>query len=770
MPSHRHVLLPLLALALALGACKGPGRVAPNPAAPSALAAVQADGLTGVVTAPAGIVSQGAGNIVSQGAGNIVSQGAGNIVSQGAGNYRLQAAPAQQPVAGLKVRVLDAAGKPVNGLETTTDAAGRYSFPHGVPARGVRVVVEVGGHGQLEAIAPKGRTSPQADIDLASTLSSVYIVARYVATQADPLATLDRLTPDAARATVGKATSALAGAGVQLPTTLDGPHVAAAVERLRQQDAAFDRQLEDVRKLLVVGASSVAATDGPALQAVVTPQGLAVDARGVVYFTDKNVVRKLTPDGRVATIAGSGEYGDADGKGTAAAFSNPGPLVVDGQGNLVLIDFSNGKLRKVTPEGTVSTLVPAGAFDLMSGLAIDGAGTIYVAESRPPRIQKVTPDGKVALVADGFTQPGALVADGAGKLYLLDGADRIQVVAPDGIKSTIKLSQPIESATAVALDGAGGLYVNGPDQVYRVGLDGQVASFAKGPAGGVLGSLAADAHGTVYLGDPFTNVIARVGTDGRLQPVAGTGLQAANGTGTNALFADIWAVAWGPQALYVFDDRAHRVSKVGADGSATAIPGSDLDGVVDITVTPDGQLYLADVNKHAVRRLTPDGKLVDVAGGFAGPGAIATDAKGLLYVHDNGKVVTVSADGTVKPLGTSGVVATPADVHLAVAPDGTVFISDGAAKVVRKLAPGATAATPLSTTFEYPQGIAVDARGNAYVTDVGARKLYKLAPDGTATTLALPMPADAPLGVPVAVNATTLTICSDKQVFNLPLP
>jgi DNA-binding beta-propeller fold protein YncE len=78
---------------------------------------------------------------------------------------------------------------------------------------------------------------------------------------------------------------------------------------------------------------------------------LAVDASGVLYVSDTNnhLIRKITPEGVVSTIAGTGAIGAANGTGTLASFNNPGYIAVDGSGNLWVTDSDNHRIRKITP-------------------------------------------------------------------------------------------------------------------------------------------------------------------------------------------------------------------------------------------------------------------------------------------------------------------------------------------------------------------------------------------------------------------------------------
>jgi hypothetical protein len=284
------------------------------------------------------------------------------------------------------------------------------------------------------------------------------------------------------------------------------------------------------------GQTAFSGDGGPALQAALSaPQDEALDAAGNLYIADgdNHRVRKVSPDGTITTVAGTGRMGVSGDGGPAlqAALTFPNGLTVGPGGELFISDGSNGRVRKVSPDGIITTVAgggqpadklgdggPATAARLQwpAQLAVDAAGSLFIAEWFGRRIRKVDAAGIITTVAGGglpsadrgdgapataasFKSPNGVAVDHLGNIYIADFLDRrIRKVSPGGIITTV-------AGGGQPADGVG---------------DGGPATEAhlEGPS-----HLTVDSGGNLFIADNPGERIRKVTPEGMISTVAGNG-------------------------------------------------------------------------------------------------------------------------------------------------------------------------------------------------------------------------------------------------------
>ncbi|HEY4246910.1 MAG TPA: immunoglobulin domain-containing protein, partial [Lacunisphaera sp.] len=311
--------------------------------------------------------------------------------------------------------------------------------------------------------------------------------------------------------------------------------------------------------------------DGPA-GSLGFPSGPSVDnSSGNVYFSDHNTnsIRFVAPNGSVATLAGETDDGVNDGAGSVARFNRPSGLAVDGAGNVYVADYGSSTIRKVAPDGAVTTLAGAAfqtgsadgqgtsaRFKNPQGVAIDSVGNVYVADTANQIVRKISPVGDVTTLAglagqsgyvDGtgtaarFTAPAGVAVDTSGNVYVCDsGNQTIRRITSTGIVSTYagvpgpgnqtRVDGPAASAKftapeTVAVDGAGNLWITegtisstgalrkitASGVVSTVSLDGYTLSYPINPAATV------DGAGNVFL--ILHDAVVKIDSSGAVNPL-----------------------------------------------------------------------------------------------------------------------------------------------------------------------------------------------------------------------------------------------------------
>ena len=321
----------------------------------------------------------------------------------------------------------------------------------------------------------------------------------------------------------------------------------------------------------------------------------------------------------VTTLAGSGTQGSTDGAGTAASFNGQWGCAMGANGNLYVADTYNNKIRKIAFDGTVTTIAGTGVqgnqdgaaaiatFSLPYGITVDKNDNIYVSEIGTDNIRKIAPDGTVSTFAgsptgqtgslDGadtsatFNDPLGLATDADGNIYVSDAANnKIRKITPGRIVTTIAgtgssgaangtaLSATFNTPLSIAVDGAKNLFVTEKSNydIRKIAADGSVTTVAgTGQPGSADGAgtsasfnfpvgIVADLSGNLYVTDNAFGTVRIITPAGFVATLAGNGNSASvDGIGLGAGFDNPLGMAIDSGGnLYVMDNASNKVRKV----------------------------------------------------------------------------------------------------------------------------------------------------------------------------------------------------------------
>ncbi|MEA5140589.1 NHL domain-containing protein [Arcicella rigui] len=493
------------------------------------------------------------------------------------------------------------------------------------------------------------------------------------------------------------------------------------------------------------------------------PAGVVVGLGGNLYVADKNnhVIRKIAPDGTVSTFAGNGTAAYIDGKGTAASFSNPEELTIDAIGNLYVADFYSHTIRKITPDGTVSTLAGNGTYGYINGIgkdarfsnpasiAIDNKGYLFIGDSNGARkvstvgYTTITPDLPAGLIFDestGNITGIPLLAKTATNYnitaYNVGGSSTTTFnIATTGTiptqTSTVKApaiqyqspkTYPIGTAiTPLQQTNTGGAITK--DFYGRTDIYYKYVRARKGIAIDSVRKL------TYYIDE---HNIQKISSAKVVSTLAGNGTRGnADGQGTEASFNLPEGLAIDMNGnLYVADAENNRIRKITPAGVVTTLAGNGTAGKQDgiassasfkfpsgVVVDRFGNVYVADQRNHAIRKISPTGIVTTLAGGEEG----FADGKGTLAKFSN--PVKLAIDGNLNVL----VVDKGNHSIRKITPDGTVSTLAGNGYA------GTDNGTGVTARFYNPDDIAIDALGNLYITESSNHVIRKVTPTGVVT-------------------------------------
>jgi sugar lactone lactonase YvrE len=510
----------------------------------------------------------------------------------------------------------------------------------------------------------------------------------------------------------------------------------------------------------------------------------------------------------VAGNGSGGYYGDQM-KATDASVFEPTGVLLDPAGNIFIADQYNHRVRKVDTSGTISTYAgslaggriegvqvplgdglpaPLARLYFPTSLLLDGAGNLYITDTWDHRVRKVDPNGFISTVAGSGT--AAYGGDGGP-------ATAAMLDYPEGVAihpATHELYFSDTDNHRVRRIDAGG-------DIHTVAGNGSTTFYGDGgPAAGASlyypSSVASVPDGTLLISDVWNQRIRAIRSDGTITTIAGNGESGFAGDGGPASSAsfnypnDIARDTAGN--LYVADTLNNRVRKIDTTGKVSTVAGSGLGGYdgddqpaveaslkqpFGVAVDAAGNLFIADTGNNRIREVTPDGTITTVAGrsgaaspptaiGDGGPAAsaylvkpydVVVDPSGNLLIADSGNLRVRAVDmtsGIISTFAGNGQVGSfPSDgtkqatdarlsrPYALLCAGGQVYIADaGAERVYRvsaagfifRVAGGGTGfgdgGPAIAAGLHGPSGLAMGADGTIYIADALAHRVRAVAP------------------------------------------
>ncbi|MGH2607634.1 MAG: hypothetical protein ACRDHF_00980 [Tepidiformaceae bacterium] len=284
--------------------------------------------------------------------------------------------------------------------------------------------------------------------------------------------------------------------------------------------------------------------DGPAASARFDgPTGVAIGPDGTLYVADfeNRKIRKISPTGTVTTLAGSGETGLQDGVGTSAQFAGPVGIAVDEQGVVYVTDSPSHRIRRITPEGTVVTVAGSGPAGIAEGGFKDGPA--LEAQFKQPAGLALQPDGSLVIADTANNRLRLLTLDGEVRTLAGDGT---AFASTDGPVDRAKLWFPV--GVAIGQDGAVFFTEHGSNSVRKL-AEGFVTTVVSSsgpftyegqPTGATLGfpaGIVVLSDGTVIVSNTQLHEVIAITPDGGITRLAGgAGAGAEDGSGDAARF------------------------------------------------------------------------------------------------------------------------------------------------------------------------------------------------------------------------------------------
>ncbi len=572
------------------------------------------------------------------------------------------------------------------------------------------------------------------------------------------------------------------------------------------------------------------------------PYGVSVDSAGNIYISDfyNNRIRKVDAATKIiTTVAGNGSSGFSGDGGDAknASLSYPYGVSVDSAGNIYISDLYNNRIRKVDAVTKIITTVAGnGSYGFSGdggdarnaslyypyGVSVDSAGNIYISDFYNSRIRKVDAATKIITTVAGngsygfsgdggdsrnagLYYPYGVSVDSAGNIYIADyGNNRVRKV---------------DAATKIITTVAG----NGSYGYRGDGGDARNASLYY-PYG-----VSVDSAGNIYISDFYNNRIRKVDAATKIiTTVAGNGSPGYSGDGGDAKNGSL-SYPYGVSVdsagnIYISDFYNSRIRMVDAATKIiTTVAGNGSYGYsgdggdakdaslyypYGVSVDSAGNIYIADLYNHRIRKVDAATKIITTVAGNGSPGysgdggdakngslsypyGVSVDSAGNIYISDfyNSRIrkvdaatkiiTTVAGNGSSGYSGDYGYAKDASLYSYGVSVDsaGNIYIADYVHNRIRKV----DASTKIITTVAgngipgysgdggdaknaslyYPQGVSIDSAGNVYIADTNNKRIRKVLPVSAVTTV---QSADTPVVLGPLASMTFDSIISGGVV------
>ncbi len=497
------------------------------------------------------------------------------------------------------------------------------------------------------------------------------------------------------------------------------------------------------------------------------PYGVVLDSNNNLFVADtgNNCIRKITPQGVVTIFAGNGTAGGgfADGINTIARFNLPMGIAIDSNNNLYVADYFTSIIRKITPQGGVTTFAGDRTIGFADGIgtnarfynprgvAVDSNDNVYVADTENNCIRKITPQGAVSIFAGGVRQAGFT----------------------DGIGTNARFNNP----RGVAVDSFDNIFVadHYNHLIRKITPQGEVTTFAGNRIEGFVNgfrtnsrfnhpiSIAIDSNDNLYVSDYNNNEIRKITPDGEVSTYPTSSMVGfADGINTIAKTnRPIGIVIDSDDNVYLADTQNHRIRKINYSKDTEIIIGdSNLNTIIKYILESNtkvvlgynnifdnpkgivkdslGNIYVLSIGDKTIYKLDAiDGNITNYAINLPSP-------NGGITISSDASIYITNIDNTITKIDTYGVASTyigntyglicPTDIVID-KDDSNIYILDKYKKIIYKNSIGTNLLTEFVISLPpFTSGLAIDSSNNLYFLNQTVNSIGKVNATGILTS------------------------------------